>query len=323
MRKGRTLKTKKEQIAMGNRIRTTILLAVMTALIIWIGQYFGGQQGMIVALLIAAGMNFFSYWFSDKIVLKMYHAREIGPEQAPELYAMIKTLAGNAGLPMPKVCVIPKDAPNAFATGRNPEHAVVAVTEGLLNRMDPDEIKGVLAHELAHVKNRDILIGSIAATMAGAIMVLAYMARFSALFGGRGGDGDRGGSAIGLIAMSIMAPFAAMIIQMAISRSREYLADSTGAGFAGSPEGLARALEKLGQYSKRIPLKANPSTAHMFIVNPLSGRSIMSLFSTHPPLEERIARLRGETGRSEPTAPTSGPDRRQERAKAFWDRLSE
>lgn len=307
---------------MGNRIRTTILLAVMTALIIWIGQYFGGQQGMIIALLIAAGMNFFSYWFSDKIVLKMYRAREVSPQQAPEVFEMVKTLTGNAELPMPKVFVIPKEAPNAFATGRNPEHAVVAVTEGLLNIMDHDEVKGVLAHELAHVKNRDILIGSIAATMAGAIMVLANIARFSALFGGRGGDSDRGGGVIGLIAMSIMAPFAAMIIQMAISRSREYLADSTGARFAGSPEGLANALEKLGQYSKRIPLNANPSTAHMFIVNPLSGRSMMSLFSTHPPLAERIARLRGNTAG---TGTVSEPvkDRRQEQAKAIWDRLSE
>ncbi len=307
---------------MGNRIRTTILLAVLTAIIIWIGQYFGGQQGMIIALLIAAGMNFFSYWFSDKIVLKMYRAQEISPEQAPQVYEMVKTLAENAGLPMPKVYVIPKDTPNAFATGRNPEHAVVAVTQGLLNLMEQDEVKGVLAHELAHVKNRDILIGSIAATMAGAIMVLANMARFSAVFGGRGGDGGRGGNAIGLIAMSIMAPFAAMIIQMAISRSREYLADSTGAGFAGSPEGLARALEKLGQYSKRIPMDANPSTAHMFIVNPLSGRRLMSLFSTHPPLEERIARLRGGTARTEGPGSESSIDNRQEKAKNFWDRLS-
>ena len=307
---------------MGNRIRTTILLAVLTAIIIWIGQYFGGQQGMIIALLIAAGMNFFSYWFSDKIVLKMYRAQEISPEQAPQVYEMVKTLAENAGLPMPKVYVIPKDTPNAFATGRNPEHAVVAVTQGLLNLMEQDEVKGVLAHELAHVKNRDILIGSIAATMAGAIMVLANMARFSAVFGGRGGDGGRGGNAIGLIAMSIMAPFAAMIIQMAISRSREYLADSTGAGFAGSPEGLARALEKLGQYSKRIPMDANPSTAHMFIVNPLSGRRLMSLFSTHPPLEERIARLRGSTARTEGPGSESSIDNRQEKAKNFWDRLS-
>jgi heat shock protein HtpX len=307
---------------MGNRIRTTILLAVMTALIIWIGQYFGGQQGMIIALLIAAGMNFFSYWFSDKIVLKMYRAQEVSPQQAPQIYEMVKSLTGPAELPMPKIYMIPKEAPNAFATGRNPEHAVVAVTQGLLNIMDHDEVKGVLAHELAHVKNRDILIGSIAATMAGAIMVLANMARFSALFGGRGGDGDRGGGAIGLIAISIMAPFAAMIIQMAISRSREYLADSTGARFAGSPEGLARALEKLGQYSKSLPLNASPSTAHMFIVNPLSGRSMMSLFSTHPPLEERIARLRGDTVRARETDSALAPDRRQQRAKAFWDRLS-
>ncbi|MGD9057355.1 MAG: zinc metalloprotease HtpX [Desulfobacterales bacterium] len=308
---------------MGNRIRTTLLLALMTALIIWIGQYFGGRQGMIIALLFAAGMNFFSYWYSDKIVLKMYRAREVSPQQAPAVYEIVKSLAANAGLPMPRICVIPKETPNAFATGRNPEHAVVAVTQGLLNIMDEDEVKGVLAHELAHVKNRDILIGSIAATMAGAIMVLANMARFAAFFGGRGGDGDRGGGAIGLIAMSIIAPVAAMIIQMAISRSREYLADAAGARFAGNPEGLARALEKLGKYSKRIPLEANPSTAHMFIVNPLSGRSMMSLFSTHPPLEERIARLRGGTARREPAEPESGTDRRQEQAKAFWDRLSE
>jgi heat shock protein HtpX len=277
---------------------------------------------MIIALLIAAGMNFFSYWFSDKIVLKMYRAQEVSPQQAPQVFEMVKALAENAELPMPRVYLIPKEAPNAFATGRNPEHAVVAVTQGLLKLMDHNEVKGVLAHELAHVKNRDILIGSIAATMAGAIMVLANMARFSALFGGRGGDSDRGGGAIGLIAMSIMAPVAAMIVQMAISRSREYLADSTGAGFAGTPEGLARALEKLGQYSKRIPLNANPSTAHMFIVNPLSGRSVMSLFSTHPPLEERIARLRGDTVRREGAAPKSFTARRQEQAKAFWDRLS-
>ena len=309
---------------MGNRIRTTILLAVMTALIIWIGQYFGGRQGMIIALLIAAGMNFFSYWFSDKIVLKMYRAREVSPEQAPEVYQLVKTLSNQAQLPMPKVYLIPKEAPNAFATGRNPEHAVVAVTQGLLNVMDHEEVKGVLAHELAHVKNRDILIGSIAATMAGAIMVLANMARFSALFGGGGSGGDRRGGAIGLIAMSIVAPLAAMVIQMAISRSREYLADSTGARFAGNPEGLASALEKLGQYSKRIPMNANPSTAHMFIVNPLSGRRVVSLFSTHPPLEERIARLRGGVARTDRQSEAEPEgNRREEQAKAFWDRLSE
>jgi len=308
---------------MGNQIRTTILLAVMTALILWIGNFFGGRQGMIIALLLAAGMNFFSYWFSDKIVLKMYRAKEVSPQQAPEVYDMVQSLCANAGLPMPKIFVIPKEAPNAFATGRNPEHAVVAVTQGLLNIMDRDEVMGVLAHELAHVKNRDILIGSIAATMAGAIMVLASMARWTAIFGGGSTSDDEGGAGtIGLIVMSLLAPFAAMIIQMAISRSREYLADTTGAGFAGNSEGLARALEKLGQYSKRIPMNANPSTAHMFIVDPLSGRSLMSLFSTHPPLEERIARLRGYSAPSNPETKSS-TDSREARARAMWDRLSE
>lgn len=277
---------------MGNWFKTTLLLGVMTALIVFIGGLFGGQQGMILAFVLAIGMNFFSYWFSDKIVLKMYRATEVGPGEHPELYRMVSELADRAQLPMPKVYVIPKDSPNAFATGRNPEHAVVAVTEGLLRTMGRDEVKGVLAHELAHVKNRDILIGSIAATMAGAIMILATMARWTAFLGG--GDDEEGGAfgAIGLIVMSILAPIAAMLIQMAISRSREYQADATGARFAGSPQGLAKALEKLGAYSRRIPMQANPSTAHMFIVNPLSGRSIMKFFSTHPPLEERIARLR-------------------------------
>jgi heat shock protein HtpX len=277
---------------MGNWFKTTLLLGVMTVLIVFIGGLFGGQQGMILAFVLAIGMNFFSYWFSDKIVLKMYRATEAGPGEHPELYRMVSELADRAQLPMPKVYVIPKDSPNAFATGRNPEHAVVAVTEGLLRTMGRDEVKGVLAHELAHVKNRDILIGSIAATMAGAIMILASMARWTAFLGGS--DDDEGGlGAIGLIVMSLLAPIAAMLIQMAISRSREYQADATGARFAGSPQGLARALEKLGAYSRRLPMEANPSTAHMFIVNPLSGRSLMRLFSTHPPLEERIARLRG------------------------------
>jgi heat shock protein HtpX len=307
---------------MGNQIKTTILLAVMTALIIWIGQILGGRQGMIIAFFMAAGMNFFSYWYSDKIVLKMYRAREVSPQQAPQLYEIVRELSRRAGLPMPKVYVIPQEAPNAFATGRNPEHAVVAATEGLLKIMDREEVMGVLAHEMAHVKNRDILIGSIAATMAGAIMIMASMARWFAFFGGVGRDDNEGGGGIiGLLAMSILAPLAAMIIQMAISRSREYQADASGAEFAGHPEGLARALEKLGTYSKRLPLQANPSTAHMFIVNPLSGRSLMNLFSTHPPLEERIARLRGYP----PPKPDSGTpaiDKRQTEAKAFWDRLS-
>jgi heat shock protein HtpX len=309
---------------MGNQIRTTFLLAVMTALILWVGQLLGGRQGMIIALIFAAGMNFFSYWYSDKLVLKMYRASEVAPNQAPELYEMVQRLTQQAGLPMPKLYVIPQEGPNAFATGRNPEHAVVAVTDGLLKIMDREEVMGVLAHELAHVKNRDILIGSIAATMAGAIMMLATMARWSAIFGGGSHDEEGGGAGfIGLIVMSIIAPMAAMIIQMAISRSREYLADATGAKFAGHPEGLANALEKLGAYSKRLPLNANPSTAHMFIVNPLSGRSMMSLFSTHPPIEERIARLRGIRPPSQGNKKNPRENTGEARAKAAWDRLSE
>jgi heat shock protein HtpX len=310
---------------MGNQIRTTLLLAIMTVLILWVGHLLGGRQGMVIALVLAAGMNFFSYWYSDKIVLRMYRAREATAADAPRIYEIVSRLTRQAGLPMPKIYVIPQDSPNAFATGRNPEHAVVAVTEGLLQRMEPEEITGVLAHELAHVKNRDILIGSIAATMAGAIMLLASMARWSAIFGGGRNDREGGGlGAFGLIAMSIIAPMAAMLIQMAISRSREYLADSTGAAFAGSPEGLARALEKLGAYSKRLPMNANPSTAHMFIVNPLSGKGFQSLFSTHPPLEERIARLRGTRSpqaEDGPPPPPSG-DHRSAEGKAFWDKLS-
>ncbi len=309
---------------MGNQIRTTVLLALLTVLILLIGQWIGGRQGMLIALLIAAAMNFFSYWYSDKLVLKMYRAQQVGPQDAPELYATVQTLSRRANLPMPKLYVIPQEAPNAFATGRNPEHAAVAVTEGLLKLMDREEVMGVLAHELAHVRNRDILIGSIAATMAGAIMMLANMARWSAIFGGgyRNDEEGGGGGALGLIVMSILAPLAAMLIQMAISRSREYMADATGASFAGNPEGLAKALEKLGAYSKRLPMQANPSTAHMFIVNPLSGRSFMSWFSTHPPLEERIARLRGQRFRSSQPPTTSGPADGQQQARAMWDRLS-
>ena len=307
---------------MGNQIKTTILLAVLTAFIVWIGQLMGGRQGMVIALLFAAGMNFFSYWYSDKIVLRMYRAREATPAQAPEIYRMVQELTRRAGLPMPKVYVIPDDTPNAFATGRNPQHAVVAVTEGLVRIMSREEVMGVLAHELAHVKNRDILIGSIAATMAGAIMLLATMARWSAFLGG-GRDSEEGGGLgiIGLIVMSVLAPLAAVIIQMAISRSREYLADSTGAAICGQPEWLARALEKLGAYSGRMPMNANPSTAHMLIVNPLSGKGPMSWFSTHPPLQERIARLRG-TPVSRTPAPRNTSSNARERARATWDQLS-
>jgi heat shock protein HtpX len=308
---------------MGNQIKTTILLAIMTALILWIGQLLGGRQGMMIALVLAAGMNFFSYWFSDKIVLAMYHAREVTPQESPEIYEMVRTLCQRAGLPLPKIFIIPQETPNAFATGRNPGHAVVAVTEGLLKLMKREEIMGVLAHELAHVKNRDILIGSIAATMAGAIMLLATMARWSVLLGGsRNNNGGNRMGGIGLIVMSILAPLAAMLIQMAISRSREYLADKTGAGFAGQPEGLARALEKLGAYSGKIPMQANPSTAHMFIVNPLSGSRFTGLFSTHPPLAERIARLRGDKPMPTSFDSSSGNDRMETEAKNTWDRLS-
>ncbi|MDP6180741.1 MAG: zinc metalloprotease HtpX, partial [Desulfatiglandales bacterium] len=240
---------------------------------------------------------FFSYWYSDKIVLKLYKAREMTPQEHPELYTMVHEIAGRANLPIPRIYIMPNEAPNAFATGRNPEHAVVAVTEGLLKLMEREEIKGVLAHEMAHIQNRDILIGSIAATMAGAIMILASMARWTAFLGG-GSDDNKGGGfgAVGLIIMSILAPIAAMLIQMAISRSREYHADATGAGFAGQANGLANALEKLGAYSKRLPMAAKPNTAHMFIVNPLRGGNLAHFFSTHPPLEERVARLRGKDG---------------------------
>jgi len=280
---------------MGNTLRTGILLGALTALVMIIGHLLGGKQGMIIAFFFAVVMNFGSYWFSDKIVLRLYRAREVSEAEAPQLYRMVRQLTQQAALPMPKICVMPTEAPNAFATGRNPEHAVVAVTQGILGLLKEDELRGVLGHELAHVKHRDILIGSIAATLAGAIMLIANMARWAALFGGLGGRGndDDGGGVIGLIAMSILAPIAAMLIQMAISRSREYAADAAGASFAGSPAGLARALEKIASASKRIPLKADPATAHMFIMNPLSGKSLMNLFSTHPPVEKRIERLMG------------------------------
>jgi len=279
---------------MENRLRTTLLLAVLTALIIFIGRLFGGSQGMVIAFVFAVVMNLGSYWFSDKIVLAMYRAKPVDEHQAPELYRIVRELASQANLPMPRVYIIPQETPNAFATGRNPQHAVVAVTEGILRLLTLDEIRGVLAHELGHVKNRDILISSIAATLAGVVMILANMARWAAIFGGGRSDNDEGGGGIvGLLVTAILAPVAAMLIQMAISRSREYLADETGARLSHSPESLASALQKLSMASQRLPMHdARPETAHMFIVNPLSGKSLANLFSTHPPIEERIQRLR-------------------------------
>jgi heat shock protein HtpX len=277
---------------MENRIKTVLLLAGMTVFLIFIGRLLGGRSGMYLAFILALGMNFVSYWFSDKIVLKMYGAQEVMPADAPQLHQIVEELAREAGIPKPKVYIIPDDSPNAFATGRNPEHAAVAATEGIMRLLTPTELKGVLAHEIGHVRNRDILISTIAATMAGAIMILADMARFGAIFGVGSRDNEEGPGIIGILVMSIIAPIAAMLIQMAISRSREYLADETGAQLAHNPESLARALEKLSLGVQRAPMDASPATAHMFIVNPLTGSSLMNLFSTHPPIEERVARLR-------------------------------
>jgi heat shock protein HtpX len=276
-------------------MKTAILLGALTGLLMLIGGFFGGQNGVVLAFLFAMVLNFGSYWFSDSLVLKMYQARPVEGE-APELLAMVQNLAMKASLPMPRVFIIPGDTPNAFATGRDERHAVVAVTEGLLRILNRDELEGVIAHELTHIKQKDILIGSIAATLAGAIVMLANMAQWAAMFGGASRDNEEGGSSgggvIGLILMAVFAPLAATIIQMAISRSREYLADAGGAKVSGKPYGLANALEKLSRASQAIPMEANPSTAHMFIVNPLTGRSLMNLFSTHPPVEERVARLK-------------------------------
>jgi len=276
-----------------NSFKTALLLGVLTGLLLLIGGYFGGRTGLVIAFAFAMIMNFGSYWFSDRIVLKMYRAQPVTEAEARELYRIVRDLSMKASLPMPRVCIIPQDTPNAFATGRNEEHAVVAVTEGILRILSRDELEGVLAHELTHIKNRDILVGSIAATLAGAIVMIANMAQWAAIFGGLSRDDeDSGGGFIGLILTAILAPIAATIIQMAISRSREYMADDGGARISGKPYGLAGALEKLSRASQALPMNAEPATAHMFIVNPLTGRSLMNLFSTHPPIEERIARLR-------------------------------
>ena len=279
---------------MPNGLKTALLLGLLSGLLLVIGQILGGANGMLVGLIFAVVMNFGSYWFSDKIVLRMYRAQEVGPGH--RLHSTVERLARQAGLPMPKVYVIPDPSPNAFATGRNPSHAAVAATEGILQILSDAELDGVIAHELAHVKHRDILISSIAATIAAAIMFAAHSARWAMMFGGYGGrdDGrDRGNNPIALLATIILAPLAAMLIQMAISRSREFSADAGGAQITGNPYGLADALRKIDAVSKRVPLDANPATAHMFIVKPFSGGGLMSLFSSHPPTEERIRALLG------------------------------
>jgi len=274
---------------MGNTFKTAFLLVGMTLLLMFIGGYFGGQRGMLTALIIAGVMNFGAYFFSDKIALASYRAQPVTREQLPRVYQVVERLTQKAGLPMPKIYVIPSDSPNAFATGRNPQHASVAVTQGILNLLTDEELEGVLAHELGHVSNRDILISSIAATLAGAI---TYLSRFAMFFGG-GDREERRGGGLSAIAMMILAPLAAMLIQMAVSRSREYQADESGAHLTGNPYALASALAKLDAYSKRIPMAANPSTAHLFIVQPLLGFNLGNLFSTHPPVAKRIERLTG------------------------------
>jgi heat shock protein HtpX len=274
-----------------NTLRTTLLLGLLTGLLVIAGGAIGGRSGMTFALIMAAAMNFVSYWFSDRIVLAMYGAREVGEQDYPEFYSLVRQLALQAGMPMPRVYLIDSDTPNAFATGRNPEHAAVAATTGIMRILTREELAGVMAHELSHVRHRDILISSIAATVAGAITYLAHMAQWAAMFGAGRDNDDEGGGTFGLIFMAILAPIAAMLIQMAISRSREYEADRGGAQISGNPLYLAGALRKLEMANRQIPLDANPATAHMFIVNPLTGGGLMSLFSTHPPLEERIRRL--------------------------------
>jgi heat shock protein HtpX len=277
-----------------NYFKTTILLIALTLLLVWVGSMVGGRQGATYAFAIAMGMNFFSYWFSDKIVLRMYGAREVTEQESPAFYMIVKELTMHTGLPMPRMYIVPTQAVNAFATGRNPRHAAVAVTEGILNSLTHEELKGVLGHELSHIQNRDILISTIVATVAGAIMMLANMARWAALFGGYGGrdEEDSRGGGFAILFLAILAPIAALLIQMAISRSREYAADKGGAQITGNPLGLASALGKLQQAAMTRPLNAGQTTAHLFIVNPLSGRTFATIFSTHPPVEERVKRLR-------------------------------
>ncbi|BCR07021.1 protease HtpX [Desulfuromonas versatilis] len=276
-----------------NRIKTTLLLTTLTLLMIGMGSAIGGQSGAIVAFALAGAMNFFSYWYSDKIVLRMYGAREVSEADQPGFHAMVRRLAQQAGMPMPRVYIIPSPSPNAFATGRNPQNAAVAATEGIMALLSEEELEGVMAHELAHVQNRDTLISTVAATLAGAISMLGSMLQWAAIFGaGRSEDEEEGGGMLGGLALAIIAPLAAMLIQMAVSRSREYLADASGARICGKPRALAAALRKLQMGAQSLPMQeARPATAHLFIVNPLSGGAMLKLFSTHPPMEERIARL--------------------------------
>ncbi|MGB2603252.1 MAG: zinc metalloprotease HtpX [Candidatus Sulfotelmatobacter sp.] len=278
---------------MGNTFKTAFLLTALTLLLMFIGRYFGGQSGMLLALVFAAVMNFVSYFFSDKIALAMYRAKPVTREELPRAYAAVERLAPKMGIPMPKIYVIPTESPNAFATGRNPKNASVAVTHGILGLLNDEELEGVLAHELGHVNNRDILISSVAATIAGAITMLASMGRFAMIFGGGGGRDDRRGGGLAGLFMLILAPIAASLIQLAVSRSREYQADATGAHFTGNPYALASALQKLDAYSRQVPMAASPSTAHLFIIQPLLGMNFGNLFSTHPPIAKRIERLTG------------------------------
>jgi len=275
-----------------NNIKAFALMSGLSILLVLLGSALGGTNGAAIFFLISLGMNLFSYYNSDKMVIKMTKAQEIEESKAPQIYAMIRKLTSRAGMPMPKICVTPSMQPNAFATGRNPENSAVAVTQGLLGILDQDELEGVLAHEIAHIKNRDILIGTMAASIAGAIAMIANVAQWGLMFGGFGGSDDEdGGGILGTVVMALLAPIAAMIIQMAISRSREYGADETGAYLAGNPQGLSRALLKLQAASQRVPMEISPGVAHMFIINPLAGFSLASLFSTHPPVEQRVAKL--------------------------------
>lgn len=282
---------------MMNIFKTTLLLVCLTILLVWIGGALGGRSGMMYAFTFAVIMNFVSYWFSDKIVLFMYKAQPAKEEEVPAVYRIVRELTHKIGIPMPKIYIIPVPTPNAFATGRGPKHAVVAVTDGILRLLNEQELEGVLAHELAHVKNRDILIATIVATVAGAIYMIANMARWSMMFSGRSRDRNSG-NAISLLLVAIVAPIAAMLIQLAISRSEEYRADETGAGFTGKPMGLANALKKLESGVRQIPMQeGSPTTAHMFIINPFKGRGFLALFSTHPPIEKRVARLEALAGK--------------------------